>query len=213
MSDFAQIAKAEALLAQAELDLDKTLISAPFSGPVLGVFVAPGDRSNLGTVLVELVDASGFEVRVPVPEVHNNRFANYKISQIVATTSTGLHIPLTRLSSQVRQGQIGVDAFFKLTVTADASLPVLGRLIDLTITMPGEPNVVALPVQSIYENDRIYEVRENRLRAIAIERVGEYQTESGEYRILVRSHELNAGQKIITTQLPKAISGLLVASG
>lgn len=79
--------------------------------------------------------------------------------------------------------------------------------------MPGEPNVVALPVQSIYENDRIYEVRENRLHAIAIERVGEYQTESGEYRILVRSHELNAGQKIITTQLPKAISGLLVASG
>ncbi|TDJ34922.1 MAG: biotin/lipoyl-binding protein [Gammaproteobacteria bacterium] len=212
-SQNAQIAKAEALLAQAELDLDKTLISAPFSGPVLGVFVAPGDRSNLGTVLVELVDASAFEVRVPVPEVHNNRFANYKISQIVATTSTGQHIPLTRLSSQVRRGQIGVDAFFKLTVTADASLPVLGRLIDLTITMPGEPNVVALPVQSIYENDRIYEVRENRLRAIAIERVGEYQTESGEYRILVRSHELNAGQKIITTQLPKAISGLLVASG
>lgn len=72
--------------------------------------------------------------------------------------------------------------------------------------------LLALPVQSIYENDRIYEVRENR-RAIAIERVGEYQTESGEYRILVRSHELNAGQKIITTQLPKAISGLLVASG
>lgn len=210
-SQNAQIAKAQALLAQAELDLDKTQITAPFSGPVLAVFVAPGDRSNLGSVLVELADASGFEVRVPVPEVHDTRFANRKNSPIVATTPSGHQIPLTRLSSQVRQGQIGVDAFFKLDVAADGPLPVLGRLIDLKITMPAEPNVVALPVQSIYENDRIYEVQENRLRAIVIERVGEFQTDSGEYRILVRSPELKSGQKIITTQLPKAISGLLVA--
>ncbi|MCZ6643161.1 MAG: biotin/lipoyl-binding protein [Gammaproteobacteria bacterium] len=210
-SQNAQIAKAEALLAQAELDLDKTLITAPFSGPVLAVFVAPGDRSNLGSVLVELADASGFEVRVPVPEVHNDRFANRNNSPIVATMQNGQEIVLTRLSSQVRQGQIGVDAFFELNVAADGSLPVLGRLIDLMVTMPEEPNVVALPVQSIYENDRIYEVQENRLRAIVIERVGEFQTDSGEYRILVRSPELKAGQKIITTQLPKAISGLLVA--
>ncbi len=210
-SQKAQIAKAQALLAQAELDIDKATVIAPFAGPVLGVFVAPGDRSNLGTVLVELADSSGFEIRVPVPEVHNDRFARRENSQILATSSSGVQVPLIRLSSLVRKGQVGVDAFFKLDVSANGSLPVLGRLLDLTITMPIEPNVVALPVQSIYENDRIYEVYENRLRAIVIERVGEFQTDSGEYRILVRSHELSAGQKIITTQLPKAISGLLVA--
>ncbi|MCZ6617907.1 MAG: biotin/lipoyl-binding protein [Gammaproteobacteria bacterium] len=208
-SQNARIAKAEALLAQAELDLDKTTITAPFSGPVISVFVAPGDLSNLGTPLVELADASGFEVRVPIPEVHGDRFGQGENTGIVATTSTGLEIPLIRLSSQVRPGQIGVDAFFKLAVEARKPM-ALGRLLDLTITLPAESNVVALPVQSIYENDRIYEVRDNRLRAIIIERVGEFQTENGQYRILVRSHELSSGQKIITTQLPKAISGLLV---
>jgi hypothetical protein len=85
--------------------------------------------------------------------------------------------------------------------------------------------VVALPVQSIYENDRIYAIRdvatndssqldgagqEYRLEAITIERVGEAQAEDGQHRILVRSPEISAGQKIITTQLPRAISGLLV---
>ena len=51
---------------------------------------------------------------------------------------------------------------------------------------------------------------EYRLQAITIERVGEAQAEDGQHRILVRSPEISAGQKIITTQLPRAISGLLV---
>jgi hypothetical protein len=45
---------------------------------------------------------------------------------------------------------------------------------------------------------------------LTVERLGDHQTQAGEYRILVRSSELEAGQSILTTQLPKAISGLLV---
>ena len=81
---------------------------------------------------------------------------------------------------------------------------------NLTITLPPEADLVALPVQSIYENDRIYLVHNDRLKALTVERLGDHQTRAGEYRILVRSGELEAGQSILTTQLPKAISGLLV---
>ena len=75
--------------------------------------------------------------------------------------------------------------------------------------------VTALPVQSLYENDRIYAVRtdagnENRLEAIAVERVGEVRAEDGQHRILVRSPAIGRGARIITTQLPRAIAGLLV---
>ena len=48
------------------------------------------------------------------------------------------------------------------------------------------------------------------LEAITVERVGEAEGSDGEHRILVRSPEIRAGQRIITTQLPRAISGLLV---
>ena len=65
-------------------------------------------------------------------------------------------------------------------------------------------------MQSIYENDRIYQVHNDRLKALTVERLGDHQTQAGEYRILVRSSELEAGLSILTTQLPKAISGLLV---
>ena len=46
--------------------------------------------------------------------------------------------------------------------------------------------------------------------AITIERVGENRAADGSYRVLVRGTELVPGSRIITTQLPKAISGLRV---
>jgi len=65
-------------------------------------------------------------------------------------------------------------------------------------------------VQSIYENDRVYQVVDDRLQALTVERVGDHATDAGEYRILVRGEGLRPGARIITTQLPKAISGLRV---
>ena len=208
----AAIARAQAVFAQAELDVAKTTIVAPFSGPILGVFVARGDRSNLGSHLLDIADAEGFEVRVQVPDSYGARLhANLRSSQrITATTDQGLQMPLSRLSSQIKQGQSGLDAFFALTPESGAPITALGRTIELSVALPEQDQLVALPVQSIYENDRIYAVQGNRLEAITIERVGEMQTADGQYRVLVRSSELSDGQKIITTQLPRAISGLLV---
>ncbi|MCZ6711457.1 MAG: biotin/lipoyl-binding protein [Gammaproteobacteria bacterium] len=211
----ARIAKAQALLGQAQLDLTKTSVVAPFAGPVLSVQVAPGDRSNLGIPLVEVAQADGFEVRVQVPDSSADAFQRHlraptPAAEITATTASGLTMNLVRLSSRVRDGQSGLDAFFQLEVAAGERLPAIGRVIELEITMPAQENVVALPVQSIYQNNRIYEVVNERLNAIEVERIGELRTPTGDYRVLVRSPDLSDGQSVITTQLPKAITGLLV---
>ncbi len=207
----ASVERAAALLADAELDLKKTVISAPFSGPVLKVLVAPGDRSSLGAPLLDIADADAFEVRVQVPDAYSQRFHEHLQAQSgIHASAAGMRLPLLRFSSQVRQGQSGLDAFFGLRVASGAPVTALGRMVELNVTLPEEAGVVALPVQSIYENDRVYAVKARRLEAIRVERVGELQTETGEFRVLVRSPELEAGQQIITTQLPRAISGLLV---
>ncbi len=209
----AAVARAEALLARAELDLSKARVEAPFTGPVLGVFVAPGDRSSLGMPLAEVADAGGFEVRVQVPGNYAARFARLsgqETGNITARTADGRIMPLSRLSNRVRAGQSGLDAFFQVAILPGAPLPAIGRVLDVAVTLPAERNVVALPVQSIYENDRVYRVDDNRLDAIAIERVGELLTPDGELRVLVRSPRLDDGTRIITTQLPQAISGMLV---
>ncbi len=102
-------------------------------------------------------------------------------------------------------------AFFRPATVQPTELPALGRVVDMLIRLPEEAGVVALPVAALYENDRIYAVDDkDRLQAIDVERVGELQTRDGEYRVLVRSPKLAEGRKVITTQLPKAVSGLLV---
>jgi multidrug resistance efflux pump len=208
----AAIERADALVAEVELDLERSVITAPFTGPVLAVHVAPGDRSVPGAPLVDVADASAFEVRVQVPDTYSERFhAGQAVTRsIVARTDTGLSMPLSRLSSQVRQGQSGLDAFFDLQVASGDPETALGRMIELSVVLPAESQVVALPVQSLYENDRVYAVKALRLEAIKVERVGELTTDAGEYRVLVRSPMLHSGQQVITTQLPRAISGLLV---
>lgn len=225
----AMVARARTLLERAQLDLDKTAIRAPFAGPVLAVHVAPGDRTRAGAPLVELADATAFEVRLQVPDTYQMRFQRHLDGGegVTAHLGDGRELALTRLARRVRPGQSGLDAFFSLAAplppaapaspTAPAGLagpagamPALGRVVDLRIRLPEEPDVVALPIASLYDNDRIYAVEDQRLQAIDVERVGETHTEDGEYRVLVRSPELYAGRRVITTQLPKAVSGLLV---
>lgn len=217
----AAVDRARAQVSQVELDIEKTIVSAPFAGPILGVFVAPGDRSNIGATLADIADAGAFEVRVQIPERFGSRLHTNltRMQPVTATTAEGVELTLTRLSGQVKRGQSGQDAFFELEVSEGTPHTALGRLLELSITLPEEDGVIALPVQSIYENDRIYAVRgagdgesagELRLEAITIERVGEVQSDDGQHRILVRSPSIQSGQRIITTQLPRAISGLLV---
>jgi multidrug efflux pump subunit AcrA (membrane-fusion protein) len=223
----AGVERARAQVGQVQLEIGKTRVTAPFRGPILNVFVAPGDRSNIGAILVDIANADAFEVRVQIPErfgkgMHQNLSSGRAVT---ATTEDGLVLHLSRLSGQVKRGQSGLDAFFELDARQGAPGTALGRMLELDITLPEEASVIALPVQSIYENDRIYAIRdvvtssmgeldgashEYRLEAITIERVGEAQAEDGQHRILVRSPEISAGRKIITTQLPRAISGLLV---
>ncbi len=206
----ASVAKASALLAQANLNLEKTQIRAPFSGPVLAVFAATGDHSNLSAPLLEMADSSTFEVRVQIPENYANHFTQAGIDgHISATTDTGQQLLLTRLTAQISKGQTGMDAFFSLDQTGQTSV-LLGRVFNLTVELPAQTDLIAVPVQSIYDNNRIYSVVESRLVGHTIERVGELEDLAHGYQILIRSDALKAGDAIVATQLPRAISGLLV---
>ena len=175
------------------------------------MLVAAGDRSNLGAPLVELADNQGFEVRVQIPDAYADRLRQYLAAgvEISATDEHATRMRLTRISGRVRQGQSGLDAFFELPVTSGVT-PALGRVLETTITLPPEAGVIALPAHAIYESDRIYRVQDSRLDAITVERVGDFEDAQGRYRVLVRSPRLHEGDTVITTQLPKAISGLLV---
>ena len=211
----ARVSKAESALEQAEINLEKATIKAPFDGPVLSVMASPGSHAIPGEALLTMAQTAGFEVRVALPNAYVERLRAYLINTqpvygTISDSQTEFKMSLTRLSSNVKTGQSGVDAFFKIDAVNLKYLPEIGRIVDVLIVLPAEKNVVALPLQSLYENDRIYEVLDDRLKAIVVTRVGEYKDQDGKHRILVRWENQQSGQEIISTQLPKPITGLLI---
>ncbi|MEM7078893.1 MAG: HlyD family efflux transporter periplasmic adaptor subunit [Pseudomonadota bacterium] len=207
----AQLKRAQALLEKARYELDKTTVRAPFAGPITAVHAAPGDHSNLSAILVEVAAAEAFEVRVQIPERYIAQFdeAIARQQALVATDAHGQSLHLDRLANHLRAGQSGLDAFF----TYGEALPAhatLGAVLNLAVELPPQPGLIAIPVQALYDNKRIYTVENSRLLAHKVERVGERQTAEGEYQLLVRSAQIPQGANILTTQLPRPITGLLV---
>jgi HlyD family secretion protein len=208
----AAVAEATARLGQAQLDRQHTEIKAPFSGRIIALEVATGDRISAGSPLVSVADYDGLQVRAPIPvDVAQRLRRSLDQGQpVVAATSIAgerLGFELQGLAGALKTGQSGIDAFFRV---APDSVMALGAVVNLTISLPEETNVVALPMHAVYDNNRVYRIADNRLQAVEIERVGEHLDDTGNYRVLVRSPALGRGDQLLVSQLPTAMSGLLV---
>lgn len=208
----AAVAEAAARLGQAQLDRQHTDVRAPFSGRVTALNVATGDRISAGSPLLSVADYNGLQVRAPVPvdiAQRLRRTLDHGQPVMAATTVAGerLGFELQGLAGQVKAGQSGIDAFFRV---APDSVMALGSVVNLSIALPEEANVIALPIHAVYDNNRVYRIADNRLQAVEIERVGEHLDATGSYRVLVRSPALGRGDQLLVSQLPTAMSGLLV---
>lgn len=213
----AVVNETRARLEDARIDVARCVIRAPFAGPVLAVNVAPGDRPG-ANVLVSVADEASLELRASIPKRYRERLREHLAAgrTIEALAEhRGARYRLARLAGNVAPGRSGVDAYFHVA-TDPSGLPAppalqIGQVVTLEVTLPPEPEVIAVPVPALYENDRVYLVENERLRAVQVERVGEYRDDQNRFSILVRSPELDAGAELLATQLPNAMTGLRVA--
>jgi len=208
----AAVTEAAAMRDQAQLNLEQTSIRAPFRGRIMQLHVAPGDRVFQGTTVLEIADYDQLEVRATVPAEQGAKLrqqlnSGAEVKAVGDINGDQLTFVLDRMSGNVKPGHAGIDAFFR--PQGNERLDI-GLVVNLQVTLPPEQDVVVLPVQSLYENDRIYRVVDNRLQGVDVVRVGDHLNDQGEYRVLVRSNMLGSADKLITTQLPRAIHGLLV---
>ncbi len=211
----ARQARAKALLHQAEVDLTRAIIKAPFSGRIARLNVASGDRVQVGDPLLMLYDLTKLEVRAQIPARHIKSVRvqleqGAKSSAIAQLNGKLVSFELARLSGEIRQDSGGVDGLFQVMDKINSL--ALGTFVELQLQLAQQSNVIAIPFNALYELDRVYRLKEGYLEAITIERVGEYQTASGEHKLLIRSEKLTESDYIITTQLPNAITGLRVES-
>ncbi|MCG8312340.1 MAG: HlyD family efflux transporter periplasmic adaptor subunit [Pseudomonadales bacterium] len=210
----AQQAKIKALRDQVALELTRTRITAPFNGQVTKVFVSPRNRLRQGDQILSLFNSDRIEIRAQVPARYLSKLrtaiaSGQQLTAQIKQGTTVLHLKLSRLAGNISESKGGVDAFFEFS---DNRTPLaIGLAVELNVQLPHEKNSVALPTTALYGQHTIYQInQENRLQAIAIERLGETLTATGEPWILVKG-DIVEGTKILTTQLPNAISGLEVS--
>ncbi len=208
----ASVDESAAQFERAKLDLQQSQIRAPFSGRVMRSSVSKGDRVIAGATLIEIADYSGLEIRASVPsEIAFRLNQVMQQSQDVHASATvdgsRLDFILDRLSGDVKSGQSGIDVFF--TSSAGETLDI-GRVLNLTVDMPVERDVISMPVYALYENQTVYRIDEQRLQAVRYETIGDYVTADNELRTLIRSNEIQVGDQLLASQLPRAITGLLV---
>jgi multidrug efflux pump subunit AcrA (membrane-fusion protein) len=209
----ARLKRAETSLSDAQLDEERATIKAPFNGIITQVNAAPGERVQIGQTLLKLYDHSAMEVRAQIPDRYvtpiNQALANGQ--EIIALAKHYGHttkLRLSRLSGEANRGAGGIDALF---VPADSSTPlILNSTVKLQVTLPSLSMVSSLPVSSLYGTDRVYQVNDGRIHARKISILGRRLSSEDKELLLISSEELKAGDQIITTQLPNAITGLKV---
>jgi multidrug efflux pump subunit AcrA (membrane-fusion protein) len=209
----ARLARAQSLLLRAELDLERTRIEAPFAGRVSRVSVSPGDRVRVGDEIVTVYNTSEIEIRAQIPTrqvplVRDALTDGDTLDARALVDGRPLRARLDRFTAEVERGGGGADAYFRV-VEGGKDLP-LGRTVELIVDLPAVPVSVALPYEAVYGTDRIYRLENDRMRAVRVERVGEQRGVDGGARVLVRSPELQPGDRIVVTQLPNAMDGLRV---
>ena len=209
----AQLQQTAALRDSAALDLERTRITAPFPGRIASISVAAGDRVRSGDKLLSIYNTEALEVRAQIPSrflpmIRQQLAADKTIQAVAKLDNQPLLLTLDRLAAAVDGGRVGVDGLFRIAESDYQGEP--GRTISLDMNLPEQPQLIALPPQAIFGTDRIYIVKENRLQSRAVERIGDSLDNDGKPRVLVRSSDIDSGEQILATQLPNAVSGLLV---
>jgi len=205
--------RAKALQDQARLDQTRAMITAPFTGRAVQVLVAPGDRVRPGDLLLEMYPMDDLEIRAQIPfrvlpAVRAALAGNQPLPAVATVDGRPVTAQLDRLGGETGQNSGGLDALFRITEGTRWLIP--GRVLTLHMDLLPEDSVVALPFEALYGLNRIYRLEDGRMAALTVERVGEQRDVEGEVQVLARSPDLQAGDRIITTQLPNAITGLKV---
>lgn len=209
----ARIDRIGAELQRLDLDRSRTAVRATEAQRIVEVHVSSGERVRIGEPLLRSFPLESLELRAPLPEHLVPRVDRLLSEEIPLEASarvseSDIRAIARRLDAETRPGEAGVGLWLEIIAGAEG-LP-LNRFVPLRLRFPAEDDVVAVPFEAIYGQDRIFRIVDGRLAALTIERLGEVQLGNGISRALIRHPALKDGDVIIGTRLPNAVDGLRV---
>ncbi|MFT5066667.1 MAG: RND family efflux transporter MFP subunit [Reinekea sp.] len=142
---------AEARLAEAQYQLARSVIVAPFSGVILEVLTIPGAFIQAGTPVIRMLDTSAFEVRANVPA----RFADALRagSVMTAQTDSGEEVSLMmRASLPIEDPSTRTrPVLFTNANMADGILVAVGQSLTVDIPVGEAREMLSVPKDALVQ--------------------------------------------------------------
>ncbi|MCP5448056.1 MAG: biotin/lipoyl-binding protein [Chromatiaceae bacterium] len=205
----ARLDKAKAGLAQAELNLERSQVKAPYAGRIATLDVAEGNQVAANQQLLSLYDQATLELRarIPVPyldELEQSQAAGYPLLGYSVRGSRRIELRLVRLAGEADPS--GIDALF--AIEQGGAWLRSGQIVQFTLRLQPRAGALAVPYSVLYGEDRAYKLVQGRMQGVRLETLGSYQSERGVEQLLIRSDQLSSGDALVITHLPNAIDGL-----
>jgi RND family efflux transporter MFP subunit len=214
----AKIQLTRILLKQANLDLEKTAIVAPFDGWVLEKTVERGQLVNVGGFMGSVYEEGAMEVDIAITSSDLFWLQTTDLSQkplpvkvIYGQGSNRMTWEgrLVRFLAVIDENTRTFPAIVKIdevqnNMTHQAFLLKPGMFVTVRITGKLVENVFILPRQVVHENNILHVVEENRLRLRSVH-VLRYFKES-----VYIDKGLSNGDKVIITAVSAAYDGMIV---
>jgi RND family efflux transporter MFP subunit len=210
----AAVMKAEADLAGARLDLERTVVTSPFRGVVLAETAAPGRAVSAGEGIAEIaaLDRFHLEVKVSSADLRWLRGADDGAVSVVVDAPevwpSGRTRParfsgiLPEVSETGRMARVLLD----IPDPLDASLQVLvGDYLRARIRVAGPESGVRVPEAALRGGDSVWVVdADGRLevRAVRVLRIGE--------RGALIDAGLSGGERVVVSRLDPVVPGMRV---
>lgn len=204
-----RLAQLQSRVEEAERDVERAGVTAPFAARVGSVDIAPGDQVGSGQTLLSLYPLDGLYLRARLPERYMETLQQSLIQQQTLSAMVaygGREYPARLERIGVEADVRGVEAWLRLH--GEPELPI-GAVVSAQLQGPELEQVFALPFAALHGGDRIYRIEDGRLIGMQIDRLGE-RRHNGQVEMLIRAESLEHNSPVMSTHLPNAIDGLRV---
>jgi len=197
---------------QADLNLERLTIVAPFDGRITKLNAAIGRRVSQGEPVATLFNTDSQQVRISIPantaeQVQAAIDSDNTAQAQLMYQGAWINLPILEVGSEVRKGRAGTDILLSIPKTLDVAL---GRAVEVRVQLPEADNVIAVPVQGIYGDEFIYTVNDGVLQALPVDMLGSRETANGKMEVLVSSADIADGMPIVVSSLSRASTGTKV---
>lgn len=217
----AALLAAKARLEKAELDLERTVLKAPFDSVVIDENVDVGQVINQGTTVADLVATDMFRVQVSVPYdrldwIHFPRNGEDKGSPatIIVETGDGKQFKhsgeviryLADVDPNSRMARVIIGARDPLCLASGESCShslLIDTYVRVDIEGPVMKGVIKIPRRAIRDGNKVWVMdKENRLKVKQVEISLPRQDD-----VLISSG-LKPGDQVVISSLPLAVEGM-----